>query len=438
MSNIRPFVLKKILIPVSDIVMKTALIKSYNQLKFMYSYSSDEIKHWQNEQLNKLLNYAYKHTKYYNRLFTKERLLPNDIKSISDLERLPVLTKDIIRNNFTDIISDNIYSRPSIKSATGGSSGDPLIYYQDNLSWSMCNANNILNWEKTGYKFGDKYIALGSTSLFVKKTVSFKHKIYYRLKGKIGLNGINMSRKICDDYIDLIKNSKIRYIYGYASAIYLLAKHILEHNKNLTILACFPTSEMLTDQYRNTIQEAFRCKILDCYGANDGGITAFAHKKDYYEVGYNCLMRIQDINKRNHGPILVTDLFNFSMPFINYKLGDEIQIDYEKNRNHQYNGQIINKVLGRTSDIIQLENGHTLTGPGFTILFKELPIEHYYIHKTGINTIECLIIKLPGFTQSHEDIIRSTFNKHAGTNINIVYTTKIPLTESGKRKYFQN
>jgi phenylacetate-CoA ligase len=177
---------------------------------------------------------------------------------------------------------------------------------------------------------------------------------------------------------------------------------------------------------------------MDSYGANDGSITAFAHKKHFFEVGYNCLVRVENPDQNGLGPALLTDLFNYAMPLINYKLGDEIQINTSKNKDYPYNGQIINNVLGRTSDIIHFENRRILTGPGFTILFKDLPVEHYCIEKNGVNSIKCSIVKLPGFEQHHEDLIKATIYKQTGENSNftIVYTPEIPLTKSGKRKYF--
>ena len=249
-----------------------------------------------------------------------------------------------------------------------------------------------------------------------------------------------MSDDVCNDYISLIRKNKVRFIYGYASSIYLLAKYTLKYKQDLKIHACFPTSEVLTDQFRKTIKEAFGCRILDCYGANDGGITAFSHRKNFFEVGYNSLIRIDNPDTNGFGSALLTDLFNFAMPLINYKLGDEIQIDTSMNQDSLYNGQIINKVLGRSSDIIQLENGRTLTGPGFTILFKDLPVEYYLIEKNGINSIKCSVIKLQGYKKHHEDHIKTTFKKQMGDNtiFRIEYTNDIHLTKSGKREYFKN
>lgn len=433
------FLLKTIILPLADKAMKTCILSSYREIKKLRQYTPEDINKWQYTRLIKLIEHAYNHTKYYNNLFKKHRILPAGIRSLDDLQYIPILTKTDVRKYFDDLIPDNIETIPHKKSATGGSTGDPMEYWLDHRSWSMSNAINIINWEKVGYNYGDQYIALGSTSLFVNKSTSLKHQIFYRLKNKIGVNGINMSDEVCSGHIALIRKKKIRFIYGYASAIYLLAKYAKAHNLKLNIQACFPTSEVLTDQFRKTIQQAFECDIIDSYGANDGSINAFSHKNGFFEVGYNCLVRVENPNQNGQGSALLTDLFNYAMPLINYKLGDEIQVDTTKNKDYPYNGQIINNVMGRTSDIIQLENGRTLTGPGFTILFKDLPVEHYCIEKNDINSIKCIIVKLPGYEQHHEDIIRTTFDKQMGENakFSIVYNDVIPRTTSGKREYFK-
>jgi len=437
MNKFKSLLIKSIVLPLADKAMKTSISASIKQIKRMRQFSNTEIETWQNLQLKKLVYHAYTHTEYYKSLFDKNHINPNDIQTINDLEKLPVLTKSDVRNNFKKLIPKNIKNIPHKKASTGGSTGDPMPYLLDHKSWSFSNANNINNWEKTDYRYGDKFIALGSTSLFVDKKPSLKHRLYYKLKNKVGLNGVNMSDEVCRDYIKLIKENKIRFIYGYASAIYLLAKWIIENNETTNIKSCFTTSEVLTSQFRKTIFNAFQCKIVDCYGAHDGGITAFAHEEGFFEVSYNSIVRFENSDTDGNGPVLLTDLLNYAMPLINYKLGDELLIDDKQNEQYSYNGQIINKVMGRTSDIIYLENGNILTGPGFTILFKDIPAEYYCIEKTISSSIICWVIKLPAYNNEHEKTIMQTLKKQAGsdTKIEIKYTDTPFVSKSGKRKY---
>jgi len=433
-----PLILKRFVLPLADIAMKTRINYFYNLIKDMNNWSKNQIDEWQNEKLRNIISHAYNNTNYYNSLFNSIGISPEDIKKKEDLKIIPPLTKKLIRENYPDLISRNIQKIKFMDTATGGSTGDPLWFLLDFQSWSYLTANTIFYWEKTGYRFGEKYIALGSTSLFVNKRTSLRHSIYYKLKNKIGLCGINMSDKECASYVNLIKKQRIKYIYGYASSIYLFAKYIIKTNIRLNIDTCFPTSEILTDNYRKTIERAFNCRVLDGYGANDGGAAAVEVHQGFYEVSYNSIVTLSDVDCHNIGEVMLTDLLNYAMPFINYKLGDEVQIDKKKNLNYSYNGQIINKIYGRTSDVIRLENGHILTGPGFTILFKDFPVEAYSIEKIGPNSLLCNIKKLSNYTKKDENLIISTIKKHAGEDclIYIKYVTRFKLTNSGKRSYF--
>lgn len=433
-------ILKYFILPLADFTMHTKISAYHRQIKKMQKLSSEEINIWQNKHLHKLIHHAYYQTEYYQTLFDNKNIKPDDIQTIHDLKRLPILAKSDIRNNFEKLIPRNIKQIPHKETSTGGSTGDPMSYLLDLRSWSFSNANNVINWEKAGYRYGEKYIAMGSTSLFVDKKPSLKHRLYYNLKNKIGLNGVNMSAEVCENYIELIKKEKIKFLYGYASAIYILAKWVIKNNGNVNIKSCFTTSEMLTKQYRKTIFDAFHCKIVDCYGAHDGGITAFAHRENHFEVNYNSLVRLDDSGQNGIGSALLTDLLNYAMPLINYKLGDELLIDNKQNEEYNYNGQIINQVIGRTSDVLQLSNGNILTGPGFTILFKDIPVEYYCIEKSAIDSLTCWIIKLPEFNSSHEKTIFQTLKKQAGENIliKIKHTNKPFLSKSGKRQYMVN
>jgi phenylacetate-CoA ligase len=400
----------------------------------MQKYSKNEINEWQIEKLNKLLQHAYENTEYYRKIFNELKLIPKDIKTKNDLSILPILTKEIIRSNFEKLIPYNLSQLYYKAASTGGSSGVPLKFLLDNNSWSYCNANSTIYWEKTGYSYGDKYIALGSTSLFVNKHISYKHKFYYRLKNRIGVSGINMSDDNIENIIKIIRDGNIHFIYGYSTSIYLLAKYVIERNIKLDIKVCFSTSEVLTDLYRDVIIKAFNCIILDCYGARDGGISAFELKRGFYEVGYNSIL---SIDNSTVGNVILTDLLNYSMPLINYKLGDSVEISNNLNE-YKYNGQIINKVFGRDSNVIFLDNGNVLTGPGFTILFIDLSVKGYNIKKINGHCIEISIIKQPEFSIYDEMQVFNTFKKNAGNNCEVIikYVENFDNLTSGKMQYF--
>lgn len=433
------FLLKNVVLPITDKAMHTKIFFYYKLIKKMQGYSSKEIENWQNRKLQELIHHAYQNTQYYRELFDELKISPNDVKTISDLERIPILTKEIIKKNRQKLIPTNLEAIGHKYSSTGGSSGDPLQFNLDLDSWSYITANTIIYWEKFGYKYGNKFLAIGSTSLFVNDKKSLKHKLYYKLKNKVGVNGVDMSNEVIDRYVQIIKSQKIKFIYGYASSIYLIARYVLKNKIKLDIISVFPTSEILTDVYKDGIFQAFNCNIVDGYGAHDGGISAFQMPNNIFEVGYNTIFRTDNV-QGNIGDILLTNLQSKSMPFINYFVGDKVEIDSTLRGAGEYNGQLIRKVYGRTSDVFYLENGRVLTGPGFTILFKDLNVEAYQIVKIGRMHFQCTIIKSPNFEDVEEKIILNTFKKQAGSDceITLKYVSKFPVLKSGKKQYFCN
>lgn len=420
-----------------DLFLGTKVIKSLKEIESLSFKSSEEVEKWQLIKLKQLLIHAYENTTYYNKLFNECKINVNEFREINQLKNIPKLTKKIIRENYESIQAINRNNFQSDNQSTGGSSGEPLKYILDRKSWSFATAANIFNWQKNGYIYGSKYLALGSSSLFVNKKSSLKHKLYYFIKGKYGVNGVNMSDNICKEYIEIINKKKIRYIYGYASAIYLLADYAQKNKIGLQIEVCFTTSEICTEIYSTTIIKSFNCKLVDCYGANDGGITAFANTPGFFEVSYNSIVQFENTESIEQFNILLTDLFNYSMPLINYEVGDEVFISSSKQLK-KYNGQFFNRIIGRNSEIIRLENGKVLTGPGFTILFKDLPVEYYNIKKIDFNYIQCYIKKMPEFDEKHENLIKQTIYNMIGSDarLEIIFGNDVFYTKNGKRKYF--
>jgi len=437
MSKIYSVALKSIILPFGDKLMKTSISSYQKKIKELNKYSSEDINTWQCSRLMELLSEAYNNTDYYRRIIDENDIDYSSINDLAILDLFPVLTKQDIRANFDQLTNKNIHQIPHKKGSTGGSTGDPLVYLQDHNSWSFASANMIVNWERVGYNYGDKYLAVGSTSLFVNKKKSFVHNLYYSLKNKIGVNGVNMSDEVCYNYLQIVNNKKVKFIYGYASSIYRLAQFALKTGIKVNVKAVMPTSEVLSTLFKNTIKQAFECDIINTYGANDGGITAFAVNEDFFNVGYNTIVRYSNEN----GPqrkIFLTDLFNFAMPLINYEIGDQVITVEGLGCKKNYNGQVFRAILGRTSDLIELENGSVLTGPGFTILFKDIPVDYFHIEKTGVNSITIKIKPLDSYNETHEKLILSTLMKQMGEGafVNIVQTNEVLYSASGKRKYF--
>ena len=426
-------ILRHIAMPLADKAMGTSLTRYWKVIPKMNTWSSDEIRRWQDDKFCRLVKEAYENTVYYRRVMDDVGIIPSDIKGVQDIKLFPVLTKPMVREHYDNLISSRASEIRYKKGSTGGSTGDPMKYLQSHNAWSFVNAHNIVNWEKTGYRYGDAFMALGSTSIHVGKKPSFKHSIYYSLKNKRAFSGINMTDQVMSCYLDYLRQNGIYYIYGYPSSLYLLAQYAEKHGFKGRIKCCFPTSEVLRDEFYDTIKEAFNCDILDCYGANDGSISAFALNRSKFKVGYNTFIRTLEIGADRAQSALLTDLLNNAFPLINYQIGDL----YEMGIGDGYNGQVIEKIYGRTSELIEMDNGARLTGLGFATLFKDMPIEYFCIEKASGRKLACHVIPENGFSSEHSDYIIRCIQNQFGLDIDVSvdFVNERILSKSGKVVY---
>jgi phenylacetate-CoA ligase len=432
---------EKVVIPAADRYMNTEIMKYYALIKNMSSWKSDEIRNWQDQRLRELINHAYNNTQYYKNLFNDNGLSPSDIKHVNDLSNIPITTKEDIINSPEKFIPQNISKIKYRNVATGGSSGNPLKYRIDLRSFSYVTALRYYYLGRIGYRLGDKFLVLGGRSVFPTSKLSLKYKLYHFLSRRTFLSGVNMSDEIADHHLNILTKKKIAYIFGYTTAIYLLACRAQKRNLRFPwIKACIATSEILFEEYRQLIKSAFGCEVIDVYGAGDGGISAYETEPGIYNVGYNCISENENsASDTNTGNILTTDLLNYASPFIRYRIGDQVScLDPESAKNY-YNGQIITKIWGRISEVIRLENGNVLIGTGFgAFIFSGLNIRAYRIKKVGYMHIECEIQKMDKFTTEEEDLIVAAFRMHAGEDckITISYVKNFETLASGKRDYF--
>ena len=351
---------------------------------------------------------------------------------------MPIITKDIVRKCYSEIVPDDIDKIPHRADRTGGTTGEPMNYLTDENVWGYVTASKIYSWRKMGYRYGDKFAALGSSSLFGKKT-SYKRRIYDWLRQEKGMNSMNMSDELCISYLERMRKEGIHYLYGYASSVYLLAKYANDNSIDVSFVkGVFTTSENLTEQYRTVIESVFHCRVMDSYGERDAGITAFEVFPGKYHVSYDVIPETVDEFGDGDGTLLSTCFLNNAFPLIRYDFGDSARLRFS---DESYNGFVMTKIFGRTSDVIRLDNGHVLTSPGYTILMNKFDVLAYSIQRISGNEVKIQIQPVDNkWTESQENLLRKEMVKFLGDGCNLVieYVDGFESLNNGKRRFFYN
>lgn len=116
---------------ISDYLYPVEIIKLFRFLKKSKAFTYQQLVEHQNEKLRSIIRHAYRHVPYYQELFDKQGIKPGDIQTVNDLPAIPVLTKEIIRERYEDLIADNVDQFNPYENMTSGSTGAPLKFLQD-------------------------------------------------------------------------------------------------------------------------------------------------------------------------------------------------------------------------------------------------------------------------------------------------------------------
>ena len=300
---------------------------------------------------------------HFNRVIKSVPFYRND-KRYCNISTIPYLEKENVKSQYNDFFVDGVDRTKAVKKTTGGSTGSPFTYYTSKESQSYLWAGILLSWSAAGYEIGDKVAMVAGASLFRNK--SFSQKIYYSLMNVVLMDANSLTKSTCKKYIHDLKVKKVKFIYGYASAIFELSKVVIELDLQLKIKSVITTSEVLTPVMRTTIEKAFKTEVFDQYGCNDAGLAAF-ECEEHNGLHLNTLRSHISIDE--DGCVYSTDLVNDVMPLLNYSTGD--LIEYSEDKCACGRGfPLLKSIKGRSNDMIKTRDGDLLHSSYFNKLFS--------------------------------------------------------------------
>lgn len=447
-----------LLLPVADKIMHRSLARSWRMYEANEYLSREQLMDLQNKKLQALITHCYEHVPYYHRIMIERGLTPADITCPKDLVKLPVLTKQLVRDHYDELISDDIGFRKYSKESTGGSTGTPMQFLVDTDEWSADWASSFRAWKWYGFHLGEKLFTLGGNSLVKKRKIMTPKDIFDLV---IMRNLKRSSADVTDEAMQAHYKAYMRWkpkaMRGYGSSLVIFARYIEKNHLPAGRLTCIlTTGEILMPEYRATLERVFGCKVYDEYGAGDGGIKSHeCELQDGLHISEEqCIIEIADkegnvLPDGEIGHVLATDLGNFVFPFIRYQVGDMAYIKPEKCSCGRAS-RVLGKVIGRAGKLLYNKQGVPISPTMLPImLYRDNDyhneancviynkIDKFQIRQDKDANIRILLkLKDPNEDHAQFDYCVTNFENHfVDSKVSLEFVDEIPTMPSGKEDY---
>ena len=402
-----------------------------------------ELQRGQLPRLRDFLVAAGSNVPYYRDSFREAGFRPQTVTSLADLQILPRLTKALIRENI-ERLKSSVAGR-LIRCSTGGSSGEPLVFYMglDRITHDVAAKWRATRW--WGVDIGDPEIALWGSPVELSSQDRIKVWRDKLLRSRL-LPAFQMSESQIDRYIETIQRVRPRMIFGYASAVALLAKRAVATGQsisNVGVKVVFLTGETLYPDQREVVERAFGAIAANGYGSRDAGFIAHQCPHGALHISAeHIIVELLDESGRpvargQQGEIVTTHLATKDFPFIRYRTGD-MAILSETPCTCGRGLPVFQEVLGRTTDFIRTPSGNTMHALALIYEVRERPgvVAFKFIQSENLS-LELQLVVNAGYSQIIEDQIRRGLLARLGPGANLLIrqVREIPPEKSGKYRY---
>jgi len=405
--------------------------------------SVDELQAYRDRKFVALARYCYEHVLYYRRLFRESGLTPDCIRGLDDLRCLPPLTKEILRQRYNDLLSDELPALKPISRSTGGTTGEPMTVLLDKRTSFIQDACHLRGLSWSGYKMGYLTLAFTGGSLGLSKTPFARRlaNLLYRVRP---FPAFELDRSKATALASVCRQRGIMYGMGYCSAWFLFCEHLESAGEHLPLQAVYPTAEVLNEMWAEKIKQVTGARVMDYYGC--GEINSLGHRiipgGPHWIAEDHVVIEALDENNRisaeGSGEFVITDLDNRALPLLRYRNGDAGVIGQPD----PDSGLPFRRVLrleGRVNEFFYRTDGWRVSGVLAThlLLRTRISLDKFELCQARIGAIALRHTPSPSLTPDNKKLVTRILRSVLGedTEVSFEETTDFPLTPSGKRRF---
>ncbi len=417
------------------------------RLKQSQWLSPEALRELQERRLRRLVRHAYRTTPYYRRALDEAGLRPEDINHLEDLQRLPLLTKDAVRKHlYFDLFSKSHHKPDMLRVATSGSTGEPFVVYVERRQLEMRWAATIRSMEWTGWRWGDPQARLWHQTLGMSLSQTLRERLDAFLMRRLFIPAYELRSDNLPGFLRKLARRRPVLIDGYAESFNFLAYFAQQQGiADLRPRAIMSSAQTLPEQVRQTIERQFQTEVFDKYGSREFSGIAYecARHSGHHVVAESYVVELlkdgRPAQPGEIGEVVITDLNNYCMPLIRYRIGDlAVAMDNTAPCACGRGLPRIGRIEGRVQSIVLCKNGTWLPGTFFAHFFKdhEFAVRQYQVVQEEAGRFELKVVKGAQFSDERFQEILGDLRRVVGADmeVDVRFVDSIPLGRTGKRQ----
>jgi phenylacetate-CoA ligase len=389
--------------------------------------SRDAVLAKQRADLQAIVAFARASTPYYG-----EKLTP--LPDHWHIEELPTLTKPDVISRLPDLLARGHDPHTTLIGHTGGSTGTPLAFWYDEHKHELMRAGMMRSYMMSGWQPGQKILNFwGARQDTVSGGVFGSALIDDFIAAEKTLPAHELSEEKLAGWAGFIRHYRPVLLQGYASILAALARFVLDEKLAMppSLIGVYSTAEVLTQAQRETIEQAFGCKVFNQYGSREIPNIACECRHGSMHV-FTDMVWLESVDSN----LLVTSLTNRLMPMIRYENGDSGELlDEECTCGSPF--PLMKMGVCRQNDLILTPAGRHLHPSFFHhLLDGQTRVEQFQFVQHSSTSITLKLVASSPLDAEAIAILRAKLHRGAdGMALLIEYLPGIERTISGKHRF---
>lgn len=426
-----------------DFLAPFALLELSRTFERLQWAGPDELRAYQVTRLRAVLRHAADHVPHWRELFARVAFDPRALEHPRGLERLPVLSKEAVRDGVTALVSQR-FRRSRRWHATSGTLGRPLRVLLDRRANALEFCHYRRAWGWGGYRLGEPFAELGGYH-FLRDGRDPERLLHWQpLLRRLMVNTNRLSPARVGEVRAALARYRPRFLKGLPSALEHLSRGVEEDGGGrFAFQALFSGGEVVTPGTRARVEAAFGCRLFDSYGHMERTVAASQCEEGRYHVHDDYgLLEVRDVEMtadgRRVGRATGTGLHNLAMPLVRYDVGDAIELAREDERCACGRGLgLIAAIHGRSVDVLTTPDGRVLSA--LSTAFDGVPsLDALQLVQLAPDVIELRAVPGRGWSEASRRELLATGSRALGAGMRLelllVKREELVRTAAGKAR----